>query len=53
MAVDYVGAHDGGATYVIGGAEQLKGAEIETVRRRLFRTMPTWTDGYWVEDGKV
>ena len=33
-------AFDGGATYVIGGAPQLRGAEVETVRGRLFRELP-------------
>ena len=40
IKVDREGAFDGGATYVIGGAPQLKGAEVETERRRLFRSMP-------------
>lgn len=38
----------GGTTYVIGGAPQLHGAEIETVRRRLWRSMPEWSPaGHW------
>ena len=40
LKVDHEGTHDGGATYVVGGAAQLKGAEIETLRSRLFKSMP-------------
>lgn len=49
LTVDARGAgEEGGTTYVIGGAPQLRGAEIETVRRRLWRSMPVWTPaGYW------
>ena len=41
LKVDHAGAQDGGASYVVGGAPQLDGAEIETERSRLFRKMPT------------
>jgi hypothetical protein len=50
LKVDREGALDGGLTYLIGGAPQLKGAEVETVRKRLFRSVPEWTpQGYWAE----
>ena len=40
VGIDREGATEaGGCTYCIGGAPQLKGAEIETTRRRLFRTL--------------
>ena len=44
----YAGAE---VTYEVeGGAAQLRGAEIETTRHRLFRTMPEWHPaGYWKE----
>ena len=48
LSVDREGTHDGGETYVIGGAPQLAGAEVETERRRLFRGFPEWS-GYWHE----
>ena len=35
LKIDREGAFDGGLTYVIGGAPQLKGAEVETTRDRL------------------
>lgn len=52
IRVDFEGAFDAeGATYVIGGAPQLRGAEIETVRKRLFRKMPEWSPrGFWIRD---
>jgi hypothetical protein len=40
LRVDFEGAADGGLTYVVGGTPQLKGAEIETTRARLFYTLP-------------
>ena len=41
LKIDHEGSFErGGATYVIGGAPQLKGAEVETTRHRLFRTIP-------------
>ena len=40
VKIDREGAFDGGVTYVIGKAPQLRGAEVETVRARLFRMMP-------------
>ena len=50
IAADREGVRDGGMTYVIGGAPQLNGAEIETERRRLFRSVPVWTPrGFWAE----
>ena len=55
LKIDHEGAFDGGATFLIGGAAQLKGAEVETERRRLFRSMPEWKAGgggglgQWVE----
>ena len=49
IKVDREGAFDGGETYVVGAAPQLRGAEVETTRRRLFRTMPEWSpQGHWV-----
>ena len=40
LRIDYEGASDGGETYVVGGAPQLKGAEVETTRERLSLGMP-------------
>lgn len=41
IKIDREGAFDGGVTYVIGGAPQLNGAEVETTRPRLHVMMPS------------
>ena len=48
------GAYNGGVKYTVGAAPQLKGAEIETFRSRLFTKMPDrQSDGSWMgNDGK-
>lgn len=40
LKIDREGAFDGGLTFVIGGAPQLNGAEVETTRDRLNRALP-------------
>ena len=40
LRIDHEGAFDGGVTYVVGGAPQLNGADIETTRERLSVDMP-------------